>query len=313
MIIALIGFGEAGLAIARSLGTGAGDRATGDRLSLCAFDIKLADDDDTVSAAMAGRITGAGVEPCATPADAVGDADIVMSVVTADQAATAAALAARHLPQGALYLDMNSCAPTTKLMAANSIENAGGIYVDVAVMAPIEARGHETPMLAAAPDPEAVAARLAAAGLHPRFVGDEIGRASTIKMLRSVMVKGIEALTAECFRAAVKAGVADEVAHSLDASQTDMGWAAQAAYNMERMTAHGIRRAAEMREVAKTLRALDIPPAMTTGTIAWQDDMGALDLTLAPDAALATQIALIEQALDPDTHADTGTFDQKRS
>jgi len=312
MIIALIGFGEAGLAIARSLGTGAGDRATGDRLSLRAFDIKLADD-DTVSATMAGRITGAGVEPCATPADAVGDADIVMSVVTADQAATAAALAARHLPQGALYLDMNSCAPTTKLMAANSIENAGGIYVDVAVMAPIEARGHETPMLAAAPDPEAVAARLAAAGLHPRFVGDEIGRASTIKMLRSVMVKGIEALTAECFRAAVKAGVADEVAHSLDASQTDMGWAAQAAYNMERMTAHGIRRAAEMREVAKTLRALDIPPAMTTGTIAWQDDMGALDLTLAPDAALATQIALIEQALDPDTHADTGTSDQKRS
>jgi len=53
-----------------------------------------------------------------------------------------------------------------------------------------------------------------------------------------------------------------------------------------------------MREVAKTLRALDIPPAMTTGTIAWQDDMGALDLTLAPDAALAEQIAFIEQALE---------------
>jgi len=193
---------------------------------------------------------------------------------------------------------MNSCAPTTKQMAAGSIEAKGGTYVDVAVMAPIEPRGHETPMLAAAPDPEAVAAQLAIAGLHPRFVGDAIGRASTIKMLRSVMVKGIEALTAECFRAAVRAGVAEEVATSLDASQTGMGWAEQAAYNMERMTAHGIRRAAEMREVAKTLRALDIPPAMTTGTIAWQDDMGALDLTLAPDAALAEQIAFIEQALE---------------
>ncbi len=306
MIIALIGFGEAGLAIASSLGKGAGDA-----LSLRAFDIKLADDDATVSAAMADRITGADVQACNAPADAVGEADIVISVVTADQAATAAALAARHLPQGALYLDMNSCAPTTKLMAANSIETAGGVYVDVAVMAPIEPRGHETPMLAAAPDPEAVTARLASAGLHPRFVGDEIGRASTIKMLRSVMVKGIEALTAECFRAAVRAGVAEEVANSLDASQTEMGWAEQAAYNLERMTAHGIRRAAEMREVAKTLRALDIPPAMTTGTIAWQDDMGALALALAPDAPLAAQIAYIEQALDPDT--DKGTSDQKRS
>jgi 3-hydroxyisobutyrate dehydrogenase-like beta-hydroxyacid dehydrogenase len=250
--------------------------------------------------AMAARIENAGVTVCIAPAEAVAEADIVISVVTADQAATAAELSARHLPQGALYLDMNSCAPTTKQIASSSIEPAGGVYVDVAVMAPIEARGHETPMLAAAPDPEAIAARLAAAGLRPRFVGDEIGRASTIKMLRSVMVKGIEALTAECFRAAIKAGVADEVANSLDASQTDMGWAEQAAYNMERMTAHGIRRAAEMREVAKTLRALDIPPAMTSGTIACQDDMGALALALAPDAALADQIAAIEQAFTSD-------------
>lgn len=291
MIIALIGFGEAGLAIANSLG-----RSDGARSALRAFDIKLVDDDTAIAAAMAARIENAGVTVYTSPAETVAEADIVISVVTAEQAATAAGLSARHLPQGALYLDMNSCAPTTKQIASNSIEPAGGVYVDVAVMAPIEARGHETPMLAAAPDPEAVAARLATAGLRPRFVGEEVGRASTIKMLRSIMVKGIEALTAECFRAAVKAGVADEVANSLDASQTDMGWAEQAAYNMERMTAHGIRRAAEMREVAKTLRALEIPPAMTTGTIAWQDDMGALELTLAPDAALADQIAAIEQA-----------------
>ena len=295
MIIALIGFGEAGLAIANSLG-----KTDGAHPALCAFDIKLVDDDAAIAAAMTARIKNAGVTVCISPAEAVAEADIVISVVTADQAATAAELSARHLPQGALYLDMNSCAPTTKQIASSSIELAGGVYVDVAVMAPIEARGHETPMLAAAPDPEAIAARLAAAGLRPRFVGDEIGRASTIKMLRSVMVKGIEALTAECFRAAIKAGVADEVANSLDASQTDMGWAEQAAYNMERMTAHGIRRAAEMREVAKTLRALDIPPAMTSGTIAWQDDMGALALALAPDAALADQIAAIEQAFTSD-------------
>ncbi len=293
MIIALMGFGEAGLAIANSLG-----KADGTRPTLRAFDIKLVDEDDMIAAAMAERISAAGVDAAPSPQDAVADADIVLSVVTADQAATAASLAARHLPQGALYLDMNSCAPATKQGAGKAVEAAGGVYVDVAVMAPIEPRGHETPMLAAAPDPEAVAAQLAIAGLHPRFVGDAIGRASTIKMLRSVMVKGIEALTAECFRAAVRAGVAEEVATSLDASQTGMGWAEQAAYNMERMTAHGIRRAAEMREVAKTLRALDIPPAMTTGTIAWQDDMGALDLTLAPDAALAEQIAFIEQALE---------------
>ena len=291
MIVAFIGFGEAGLAIAQSL-----ERTLADAVSLRAFDVKLGDNDTAVASAMAARMSEAGVTPCDSAREAVTAAAIVISVVTADQAAKAAGAAARHLAPEALYLDMNSCAPTTKQIAASSIGPAGATYVDVAVMAPIQPRGHETPMLAACADPEQVAATLATAGIKPRFVGDEIGRASTIKMLRSVMVKGMEALTAECFRAAVKAGVASEVAASLDASQTDMGWAEQTSYNMERMTEHGIRRAAEMREVAKTLRALDIPPAMTTGTIAWQDDMGGLDLALDPDTALDEQMALIEQA-----------------
>ena len=291
MIIAFIGFGEAGLAIAESLAQGPAGA-----LSLRAFDIKLGDQDSAVANAMAARISGAGVTPCDSPQDAVSNASIVISVVTADQAAKAAGAAARHLAPDALYLDMNSCAPTTKQIAASSVGAAGATYVDVAVMAPIQPRGHETPMLAASADPDRVAATLSTAGIKPRFVGDDIGRASTIKMLRSVMIKGMEALTAECFRAAVKAGVAADVAASLDASQTDMGWAEQTSYNMERMTEHGIRRAAEMREVAKTLRALDIPPAMTTGTIAWQDDMGGLGLTLDPDTPLDAQITLIEQA-----------------
>ena len=117
-------------------------------------------------------------------------------------------------------------------------------------------------------------------------------------MLRSVMVKGMEALTVECFRAAARAGVAEEVANSLDASEGGLGWAEQTAYNMERMTAHGIRRAAEMREVAKTLRGLDVAPVRTTGTISWEEEMGALDLSLDSGTPLAEQLTLIEQALE---------------
>jgi len=288
--VAFIGFGEAGLAIAETLA--ASGRADGMR----AYDIKL--DDRDGGAAMRARIEDAGLTACATAKEAVEGAEIVICVVTADQAAKAAGTAARHLAAGALWLDMNSCAPGTKQIAAGPVNAAGGTYVDVAVMAPITPRGHETAMLAASAEADSVAARLAEAGLAPRFVGSDIGRASTIKMLRSVMVKGMEALTVECFRAAVRAGVADEVASSLDASESGLGWAAQTAYNMERMTAHGIRRAAEMREVAKTLRDFNVAPAMTTGTIAWEEEMGNLDLTLEPGTALAAQMALIEQALD---------------
>ena len=79
--------------------------------------------------------------------------------------------------------------------------------------------------------------------MAPKLVPGPVGRASTIKMVRSVLVR--DRSLAECFWATSKAGVVDEVAASLDASQTDMGWKEQAHYNAERMTTHGIRRAAK--------------------------------------------------------------------
>ena len=109
---------------------------------------------------------------------------------------------------------------------------------------------------------------LAGAGFtNVRVVGDDVGKASAIKMIRSVMVKGIEALTDEMMLAAEAAGVADEVLASLDASEKASAWAQKAAYNRERMATHGLRRAAEMEESAKTLSALGVEPVMTRGTV----------------------------------------------
>ena len=92
-------------------------------------------------------------------------------------------------------------------------------------------------------------------------------------MIRSVMVKGVEALTAEMMLAAEAAGVTEEVLASLDASEKSQGWAQRAEYNLERMTTHGLRRAAEMEESAKTLIALGIEPVMTAGTVCRQRAM----------------------------------------
>jgi 3-hydroxyisobutyrate dehydrogenase-like beta-hydroxyacid dehydrogenase len=86
-------------------------------------------------------------------------------------------------------------------------------------------------------------------------------------MIRSVMVKGIEALTAEMMAAATAAGVTDEILASLDTSESAAPWRERAAYNLERMTTHGARRAAEMEEAAKTLLALGVSPVMTRGTV----------------------------------------------
>jgi 3-hydroxyisobutyrate dehydrogenase-like beta-hydroxyacid dehydrogenase len=248
--LSIIGFGEAGSTFA--LAAGWEDEA-------CAFDI----------ADKAEAYRDAGVQACPNLHDAVGNAGVILSLVTADAAQSVAEAAAQHISKDALYFDMNSVAPDTKRAAAKLIDAAGGRYVDVAIMAPVNPARLAVPLLLSGAYADDGAARLSALGFtNVRVVAGDVGRASSIKMIRSIMVKGQEALTAEMMLAAEEAGVADEVLASLGE-----GWASKADYNLERMRTHGQRRAAEMEEVAKTLSALGVAPVMTNGTIQRQREM----------------------------------------
>ena len=252
--VALIGFGEAGETFARA-GEWRG-RATG-------WDLLT-----TRRAIM----PECGVAASASAADALAGAELVLSLVTADAALGAAQECAPSLPKGGIWCDMNSVAPGTKRAAAQAIENFGGAYVDVAVMAPVD-KQLAVPLLISGPEAGRAEDLLRRLGFtETRIVGEEIGRASAIKMIRSVMVKGIEALTYECAAAADEAGVFEEVMASLDASERDWNWTRRVAYNRERMETHGVRRAAEMEEVCRTLSELGVDPVMSRGTVIRQRD-----------------------------------------
>ncbi len=246
-VLTLIGYGEAGSAFARAASWGEAARA---------FDVRL--------------LNFAGVERANDLRSALAGSARVLSLVTADQALSVAKNAAQYIDHGALYFDMNSVAPTTKRQAAQAVEAAGGRYVDVAIMAPVYPARLAVPLLLSgthAADGETVLKMLGFSNV--RVVAGDVGQASSIKMIRSIMIKGQEALTAEMMLAADKMGVMDEVLASLG-----HGWAAKAEYNLERMKTHGRRRADEMEEVAKMLMVLGIEPLMTTGTIQRQREIG---------------------------------------
>ena len=209
--LVFVGFGEAGQAFAGQIDATmrAFDRKTSVPLSA---DAKWAD------------YAACRVEGMPTNAAAVADAPLILSLVTADQALGAAIETASSIASGALFCDMNSVAPDTKRQAARKIEEAGGRYVDVAVMAPVHPQRLRAPLLVSGRHAEAAVSALRALGFDPRPVGGNVGDASAIKMIRSVMVKGIEALSAECVLAAREAGVADEVLASLDASWREQPW-----------------------------------------------------------------------------------------
>jgi hypothetical protein len=131
-------------------------------------------------------------------------------------------------------------------------------------------------MLLAGPHAEAVAPVLTGLGMKVNVSGAEIGAGAAIKMVRSVMIKGIEALTLECFLAAARAGIVDEVATSMKNNYPGLDWAKIVPYNLERMANHGERRAAEMEESSVTLRELGLDPLMVDATVKRQREMGAI-------------------------------------
>lgn len=248
--LAIIGFGEAGEAFARCAGWGS---------EVFVWDIRP----ERLACAMQRGLTA-----CESAASALRKAGTVLCLVTADQALRAAAAYGPLVQPGSLWCDMNSAAPDTKCAAAARIERAGARYADVAIMAPVEPAALAVPMLIAGDRGEETRERLGALGFTgARTLEGPVGRASAVKMLRSVMIKGIEALTDEMMRAAEAAGVAGEVLASLDASEKLAPWAQRAAYNRERMATHGERRAAEMEEAIRTLEGYGVVPMMTRGTV----------------------------------------------
>ncbi len=261
--IAFIGFGEAAQAFA-----GAPDW----RGEATAFDILF--DDPSRDAGKRADCVRAGVTAAADLADALAEAAVVLSLVTADQAAIAAAAAAAVLSPGTLYLDMNSVAPGTKRTAAAAITAAGGRYVDVAVMAPVHPARLAVPLLVGGAGADEAIAVLHGIGFTAvRAVAGGVGAAAAIKMLRSVVIKGTEALTAECLIAAARAGLVDEVLAALGDD-----WKARADYNLDRMLVHGARRAAELDEVAATLAGLGVVPSLTRAAAGYQRDLAGLGL-----------------------------------
>jgi len=294
--VCFIGFGEAGQALA------AGLRDTGVN-TVAAWDILFASADGERLREAADRI---GVRRGTSVGDAVRDADLIVAAVTAASSRDAAEQAKPFLRSDQYFLDINSVSPGRKQETARAMDGYAR-YVDVAVMAPVHPARHQTPALLAGPHAASLEPILTGLDMRVSVAGPDIGAAAAIKMVRSVMVKGLEALTLECFLAARRAGVEEQIFASLDKSYPGLDWRKQLEYNLERMANHGIRRAHEMEEVADTLRELGIDPHMTAGTIRRQQEMGDLGKreplqSAVPQGRIAMLDAIGQALIDEKAH-----------
>jgi 3-hydroxyisobutyrate dehydrogenase-like beta-hydroxyacid dehydrogenase len=252
--IALIGCGEVGTIFGRALvGRGVAGVVAYDKLR----------GEPQRFAALRERAAAAGVVLRDSAAAAVADADLVISAVTANQTRAAVDSVAPALRRGAFVLDVNSASPRVKAECGDAVARVGGRYVEAAVMTSVPPYGIRVPMLLGGPHAAALAPTLAALGFAAKLASERYGVASAIKMCRSVMIKGMEALVIESYVTARRYGVEDAVIASLAETFPAMDWERNGDYFFSRVIHHGQRRAEEMREAAATVREAGLEPLMT--------------------------------------------------
>jgi 3-hydroxyisobutyrate dehydrogenase-like beta-hydroxyacid dehydrogenase len=283
--VTLIGYGEVGQILATDL------HAAGLQ-GIRAWDIAFTDTQSIPSRALGARM----VQPCVNAREAVADAQVVISAVTAAQSFEAAQAAAPALPAGAYFLDLNSVSPEVRRRTAALIDSHGGRFVEAAVMAPVPPQRLATPILLGGAHAEEflpIARELRLEGA--RVFDAELGRASAAKMCRSVIVKGMEALLTESLLTARHFGVERSVLSSIQDLFSKQDWEKQSHYMISRSLLHGRRRAEEMREVTRTVSEAGIDPWMSAAcarrhdwSAAFRADAGRENLEEVLDALLAS-------------------------
>jgi 3-hydroxyisobutyrate dehydrogenase-like beta-hydroxyacid dehydrogenase len=266
LTVGFIGFGEAGSTIARGLRSAGVER-------IFAYDVKAGDP----------LILDHARETQTTLVDSSSDlaeaATILFSMVTSSSALDAAKEAVAYLSPQHTYADLNSVSPALKQDIEHVINESGASFVEAAVMAPVTPYGHKVPMLLDGPGAEAFAATMRPFGMRLDILtGAKVGSAAAVKMCRSIVVKGLEALLLECVMAATKFNADDLVFASLKETWPGIDWKKLADYTSGRVVVHGERRAREMEEVAETLRAIGIDPIMAEATARRQGWSAELDL-----------------------------------
>jgi hypothetical protein len=127
------------------------------------------------------------------------------------------------------------------------------------------------------------------------IAGSEVGQATSVKMVRSLFVKGLEAITVQALLAARAADCFDTVYASLAKSFAALGWPEHALYQFERVATHGVRRAAEMQESAVSMRDLGFEPGgdLADAIASIQSEIGTLGVRLDPQAGLLEAVDMI--------------------
>lgn len=257
--IGFLGFGEVGYFMSK----GFGDEGLG---PVYAFDA-AGSDKGAVAGEIAARAGECGVVLCAAPGELVNNVDVVISAVPAKHAYDAASEVLKHDGDINLYVDVSTAKPTVKKHLEKLFLAKGILYADSAIMGPLPNHLHKVPILASGNGADKWRELMTPWGMRIDAIEGEAGTATAIKLVRSVFMKGLEALLVESFLFARKSGVEDIVLKSLSETLDEYTFAHTANRMMGADLVHAGRRAFEVGESVELMEEAGIEPIMAQAVI----------------------------------------------
>lgn len=293
-----LGFGEAGSLIAGGL-------AQAGLSGIAAYDVAV--HGGPGEAILRERAQTAGV-PLMIDRTAFTEANWIFALVQPAVTEIAAREAAAHLRAGTYYVDFSSASPKRKIAAAAAVAASGATYVDAGIIGSVPTSGHRVPVVASGAGAETFKSIFAPFGMDITPIGPDIGAAAGIKLIRSILAKGLEALYVEALVVAQRTGVTQDVLDTFCAFLDARSARETAAMLVRSHVIHAERRADEVAMSRDLVIEAGVSPLMTDAIVALMRQTARTDVA---DKAGKRQPENLDRALGmlvdalPDTRSDS--------
>jgi 3-hydroxyisobutyrate dehydrogenase-like beta-hydroxyacid dehydrogenase len=267
-VLGFIGFGEAAFHICGGLHETS-------KPPVLAFDLMALD--EKLGPLIQERAAGTGVVLVDSLKTLIGKAGFILCATSAKYALPIAAEAVRFLKPGKVYADLNSASPMVKRKIAETIAPSGAAFADAAVMELVPPCRHLVPIAASGTGARQFADALNGIGMKVQYISGSAGSSSSMKMFRSIFIKGFTALLLETLIASHEAGVDKQVMESITGTLARNSPEQLANMLINRSAVAAARRIGEMEDVVATLKDMNLESFASQATVKrlqWIRDIG---------------------------------------
>jgi 3-hydroxyisobutyrate dehydrogenase-like beta-hydroxyacid dehydrogenase len=203
---------------------------------------------------------------------------LIFSLVGSSVSESVAAGVAKGLRKGTIFIDLTTSTPQVKAKSEKLITANDGIYVDAAIMGTVATEQQKVPLLIAGEHAEKVQTMLNSLGFNAQAINHPNGGAASIKLLRSIFMKGLEALVLETMVTAKNYRVSDEVMESVSKTINNNDFATFANALITTHVIHRNRRYKEVLDSCNLIKDAELPPYITDGVISFFSNSVQMDI-----------------------------------